>query len=149
MQLVGVPGPTEHFHETADSFAIMAGLAAVTERVMLYGSIATLTTPPALAAKQAVTISDISDISGGRFGLDIVSGLEKGMYSQMGIWPGDEHFTARYEHATEFATIVRELWETGHSDFKGRTSRWTTATSAHCRSSPSRSSVPGSPTAAC
>lgn len=96
-----------------------------------------------------MTISDISDISGGRFGLDIVSGLEKGMYSQMGIWPGDEHFTTRYEHATEFATIVRELWETGHSDFKGRTSRWTTATSAHCRSSPSRSSVPGSPTAAC
>lgn len=116
VQLVGVPGPTRHFHETADSFAVMAALAAVTERVMLYGSVATLTTPPPLAAKQAVTISDISD---GRFGLNIVSGLEKGMYSQMGIWPGDEHFSTRYEHATEFATIVRELWETGHSDFTG------------------------------
>ncbi|RTL67638.1 MAG: LLM class flavin-dependent oxidoreductase [Pseudonocardiaceae bacterium] len=116
VQLVGFAGPTKHFHETADSFAIMAGLAAVTERVTLYGSMATLTTPPPLAAKQAQTISDIS---GGRFGLNIVSGLEKGMYSQMGIWPGDQHFQTRYEHATEYAAIVRELWETGRSDFKG------------------------------
>ena len=116
VQLVGVPGPTKHFHETADSFAIMSALATVTERVTLYGSVATLTTPPPLAAKQAQTISDIS---GGRFGLNIVSGLEKGMYSQMGIWPGDHHFETRYDHATEFATIVRELWETGRSDFRG------------------------------
>jgi len=116
VQLVGFAGPTKHFHDTADSFAVMAALAAITERLTLYGSIATLTTPPPLAAKQAQTISDIS---GGRFGLNIVSGLEKGMYSQMGIWPGDHHFSTRYDHATEYATIVRELWETGRSDFKG------------------------------
>lgn len=116
VQLNGFDGPTKHFHDTADSFAVMAALAALTERITLYGSIATLTTPPPLAAKQAQTISDISN---GRFGLNIVSGLEKGMYAQMGIWPGDHHFSTRYDHATEYATIVRELWETGKSNFKG------------------------------
>jgi pyrimidine oxygenase len=69
-----------------------------------------------LAAKAAVTINDMSD---GRFGLNIVSGLEKQSYSQMGMWPGDKHFTTRYDLATEYTQIIRELWTTGHSDFKG------------------------------
>lgn len=116
VQLKGFDGPTKHFHDTADSMTTMAALAAITRRVTLYGSVATLVTPPALAAKQAVTISDISN---GRFGLNIVSGIEKHPYSQMGLWPGDHHFQTRYDHADEYTTIVRELWETGRSDFKG------------------------------
>ena len=116
VQLRGMDGPTRHFHETADSMAVMAGLALVTERITLYGSVGTLSTPPVLAAKAAVTINDMSN---GRFGLNIVSGLEKQSYSQMGMWPGDEHFKTRYDLATEYTKIIRELWETGGSNFKG------------------------------
>ena len=37
----------------------------------------------------------------------------------MGLWPGDEHFRNRYQMLDEYAGILRELWETGRSDFKG------------------------------
>src|SRR5690606_40831193 len=33
--------------------------------------------------------------------------------------PGDEHFRNRYQMLGEYAHILRELWETGVSDFKG------------------------------
>jgi pyrimidine oxygenase len=38
----------------------------------------------------------------------------------MGIWPGDDFYEYRYEYAEEYVTIMRQLWETGVSDFKGR-----------------------------
>jgi hypothetical protein len=41
-------------------------------------------------------------------------------YTQMGLWPGDEHFRSRYKVLDEYAHILRELWETGVSDFKGQ-----------------------------
>ena len=37
----------------------------------------------------------------------------------MGLWPGDDHFAHRYTMLGEYAQILRELWETGVSDFKG------------------------------
>ena len=30
----------------------------------------------------------IDDISGGRFGINLVTGWQKAEYSQMGLWPG-------------------------------------------------------------
>jgi pyrimidine oxygenase len=35
------------------------------------------------------------------------------------LWPGDEHFRNRYQMLGEYAHILRELWETGVSNFKG------------------------------
>lgn len=61
----------------------------------------------------------IDDISGGRFGVNIVSGWHKIEYSQMGLWPGDQHFGNRYDYSTEYVRILQDLWETGVSDFKG------------------------------
>ncbi len=37
----------------------------------------------------------------------------------MGIWPGAEHYRRRYEYCAEYVSVMRELWETGRSDFKG------------------------------
>ena len=37
----------------------------------------------------------------------------------MGIWPGAEHYRRRYDYRAEYVTIMRELWATGRSDFKG------------------------------
>jgi len=75
-----------------------------------------LTMPPPLTARMAVTIDSIAK---GRFGINIVSGWQRREYAQMGIWPGSEHYRRRYEYCTEYVTIMRELWETGRSDFKG------------------------------
>jgi pyrimidine oxygenase len=64
--------------------------------------------------------STIDSISGGRFGVNIVSGWAKAEYDQMGLWPGDSYFGTRYDYSSEYVTILRELWETGTSNFKGR-----------------------------
>ena len=72
--------------------------------------------PPPLAARMAVTIDSISH---GRFGVNIISGWQRREYTQMGIWPRAEHYRRRYDYCAEYVTIMRELWETGHSDLKG------------------------------
>src|SRR5271170_5506237 len=64
----------------------------------------------------AVTIDSISQ---GRFGVNIISGWQRREYTQMGIWPGHEHYRRRYEYCAEYVTIMNELWQTGRSDFKG------------------------------
>ncbi len=37
----------------------------------------------------------------------------------MGIWPGEAHFQRRYEYCAEYVRVMRELWATGRSDFRG------------------------------
>jgi pyrimidine oxygenase len=61
----------------------------------------------------------IDSISDGRFGLNLITGWQRPEYSQMGMWPGDEHFRNRYDMLSEYAHILRELWATGVSDYKG------------------------------
>jgi pyrimidine oxygenase len=116
IKLRGFGGPTEYWDHNLESFTLMAGLAAVTSRIELLASVAVLTLPPAYTARMASTIDSISH---GRFGLNIVSGWQRAEYAQMGIWPGAEHYARRYEYCTEYVKIMRELWETGRSDFKG------------------------------
>jgi pyrimidine oxygenase len=117
IKLHGYGGPTEYWDYNLESFTLMAGLAAVTKRIKLLASVAVLTLPPALVARMAVTIDSIAP---GRFGVNIVSGWQKAEYDQMGLWPGDEYFGHRYDYSSEFVTVMKELWEKGESDFKGR-----------------------------
>ena len=116
IKLRGFGGQSEFWDHNLESFTLMAGLAAVTKRIQLYASVAVLTIPPAIVARMASTIDSIS---GGRFGINIVSGWAKMEYEQMGLWPGEAHFAKRYDYSTEYVTILRELWEKGSSDFKG------------------------------
>ena len=116
IKLHGFGGTTEFWDHGLESFTLMAGLAAVTTRIKLFASTAVLTIPPAIVARMATTISDIS---GGRFGVNIVSGWHKIEYSQMGLWPGDAHFGKRYDYSTEYVRVLHDLWTTGHSDFQG------------------------------
>jgi pyrimidine oxygenase len=116
IKLRGFGGKSEFWDHNLESFTLMAGLAAVTERIRLYASVAVLTIPPAIVARMAATIDSISH---GRFGVNIVSGWAKAEYEQMGLWPGEAHFAKRYDYSTEYVKILRELWETGRSDFHG------------------------------
>src|SRR5690349_12913266 len=116
IKLRGFGGKTEFWEYNLESFTLMAGLAAVTERIKIYATCATLVIPPAYCARMCNTIDSISH---GRFGLNLITGWQRPEYSQMGLWPGDEHFRNRYRMLGEYAHILRELWETGVSDFKG------------------------------
>jgi pyrimidine oxygenase len=117
IKLRGFGGKTEFWEYNLESFTLMAGLAAITERIRIFATCATLVVPPAYAARMASTIDSISH---GRFGLNLITGWQRPEYSQMGLWPGEEHFRNRYQMLDEYAHILRELWATGESDFKGR-----------------------------
>lgn len=113
----GFGGKTEFWDHALESFTLMAGLAAVTERIDLYASVALPTVHPAVVARMVATIDDIS---GGRFGLNIVTGWNKQEYAQMGLWPGDEYYGYRYDYATEYVEILKLLWQQGRAHFQGR-----------------------------
>jgi hypothetical protein len=57
IKLHGFGGPSQYWDHNLESFTLMAGLAAVTNRIQLFASVAVLTIPPALAARMAVTRS--------------------------------------------------------------------------------------------
>ena len=116
IKLRGFGGPSQFWDYNLESFTLMAGLAGVTSRIELYASVAVLTLPPAIVARMATTIDSISH---GRFGLNVVSGWQSAEYTQMGAWPGNDYYRYRYDYTAEYVGIVRELWETGRSDFKG------------------------------
>src|SRR5260221_14782657 len=117
IKLHGFGGRSEFWDHNLESFTLMAGLAAITTRIKLYASVAVLTLPPPIVARMAATIDSIAP---GRFGINIVSGWQKAEYDQMGLWPGDEYFGYRYDYSSEFVAVMRELWEKGVSNFKGR-----------------------------
>ena len=117
IKLRGFGGKTEFWEYNLESFTLMAGLAAITSRIKIFATCATLVVPPAYAARMASTIDSISH---GRFGLNLITGWQPPEYTQMGLWPGEEHFRNRYAMLDEYAQILRELWATGESDFKGR-----------------------------
>src|SRR5271154_4008709 len=116
IKLHGFGGPSQFWDYNLESFTLMAGLAAVTSRIQLFATCAVLTMPPPIAARMAVTIDSISH---GRFGVNIISGWQRREYTQMGVWPGAEHYKRRYQYCAEYVTIMKELWATGRSDFKG------------------------------
>lgn len=116
IKLRGFGGETEFWDHNLESFTLMAGLAAVTSKIKIYATAATLTLPPAIVARMAVTIDSISQ---GRFGINLVTGWQKPEYEQMGLWPGDDYFSRRYDYLSEYVQILRDLWGTGQSDFKG------------------------------
>ena len=117
IKLRGFGGKTQFWEHNLESFTLMAGLAAVTERIKIYATVATLTIPPAIVARMASTIDSISH---GRFGINLVTGWQKAEYDQMGLWPGEDHYVKRYDMLSEYAQVLRDLFETGVSNFKGQ-----------------------------
>jgi len=134
IKLRGFGGKTEYWDHNLESFTLMSGLAAVTSKIKLYATTAILTLPPAIVARMAATIDSIAP---GRFGINVVTGWQMAEYDQMGLWPGNAYFGYRYDYAAEYVTVMRELWEKGQSDFKGKY-----FTMNDCRVSPKPSSIP-------
>lgn len=113
----GFGGPSHFWDASLDSLALAAGLAGETSRIKIVGTVPILAMHPAVAARQAVTINEIS---GGRFILNLVTGWSKTEYAQYGMWPGDSHYRDRYDLATEYIKIMRDFWSTGKSNFEGK-----------------------------
>ncbi len=117
IKLHGFGGPSQFWDYNLESLTLMSGLAATISRIQLFATCAVLTMPPAITARMAVTIDAIS---GGRFGVNMITGWQRREYSQMGLWPGAEHYKHRYDYCAEYVEVMQELWRDGRSDFKGR-----------------------------
>jgi len=117
IKLRGFGGKTQFWEHNLESFTLMAGLAAVTKKIKIFATAATLTMPAPIVARMAATIDSIAP---GRFGINLITGWQKAEYDQMGLWPGESHYSDRYNYLAEYATVLKELMETGQSDFKGR-----------------------------
>ena len=124
IKLRGFGGKTEFWDHNLESFTLMAGLAAVTTKIKLFATAASLVMPPAIVARMASTIDSIS---GGRFGLNLVTGWQRPEYSQMGMWPGDQFFGTRYQYLPNTSRCCAICGAPGSPTSRARTSRWTTA----------------------
>lgn len=123
----GFGGSTHFWDTTLESVALMTGLAAVTSRIGVIATIQPVLFAPAVAAKMAATIDDLSQ---GRFGINLVTGSFLDEYEQMGILPPgyDEN---RYRYAEEWLHVVKRLWTEDSVTFDGE---WFHLND--CRSSP-------------
>jgi pyrimidine oxygenase len=111
----GFGGATHFWDATLESVALMTGLAAVTSRIGLIATIQPVLFSPAVAAKMAATIDDLSK---GRLGINIVTGSLLDEYEQMGILPPD-YGPNRYRYAAEWLTVVKRLWTEESVTFDG------------------------------
>lgn len=116
--LRGHGGSTGFWDDALESMTQMAALARDTKHMKLIGSVNILAIHPAIAARMAVTIDQISD---GRFSLNIVpGGWHPRELETMKVWPGPEYNQYRWEYAGEYCQVVRELWEKGVCNFQGK-----------------------------
>ena len=95
------------FRENAlDPFITSAGLAPITKNVLLIATVHILYGwhPLHLAKYGAV----IDHMSGGRWGLNVVTGYKESEFRMFGLEPIEHDL--RYEMAAEFTTIMRRLW---------------------------------------
>jgi pyrimidine oxygenase len=113
----GYGGKSRHWDYSLESFTLMSALAAATSRIRLYASVGVRAFHPAVVAKMAATIDDVS---GGRFGVNIVSGWNEFEYAQMGMWPEDGYHRWRYAYAEEFIEVMQKLWATGRASHHGK-----------------------------
>ena len=111
----GFGGATHFWDQTLESITLMTGLAAVTSRIGIIATMQPVLFPPVLAAKMAATIDDLS---GGRFGINIVTGSFLDEYEQMGILPPD-YDKKRYQYASEWIHVIKRLWTEDSVTFDG------------------------------
>jgi pyrimidine oxygenase len=112
----GYGGPSRHWDFTLESLTTMSGLAEATSRIGVWGTVHTMIFHPAVAAKMAAVIDQIS---GGRFGLNIVAGSNPSDQGQMGLWQDLDH-EGRYALAAEWIAVIKRLWSEERVDHQGR-----------------------------
>ncbi len=111
----GMGGDTNFNHRSFEPFTWAAGLASVTQHIGLFATCHVPTAHPVRVAKEFATVDQIS---GGRFGLNIVAGWNAAEMAMFGLDMA-EHDT-RYEMADEWIRFIQQLWRAAEPfDFNG------------------------------
>lgn len=98
--------PQGQHAEVLDAWTAAAALAALTQRIEIIAAIKPRLVHPAVLAKMALGIEDISN---GRFAINLVSAWYKPELELSGI--GFPPHDARYAYSTEWIQVVRALME--------------------------------------
>jgi FMNH2-dependent dimethyl sulfone monooxygenase len=98
-----------------DAWSTAAALAAVTSKLELMVAVRPTFHNPALLAKQA---SNIDNISNGRLCLNVVSSWWKDEAEKYGV--GFEQHDDRYARTAEWLTVLDNVWKKDHYSFNGR-----------------------------
>ncbi len=128
----GYGGVTQHWRFSLDSQILMAALAAITTRVRIIPTVHTLLQNPAVTAKMIATLDQVS---GGRAGLNVVTGSYKNEFAQMNAWRDDVGHDERYDLADEWMGIIQRLWREEAVSHQGR---YFTMDDCHSDPKPSR-----------
>jgi pyrimidine oxygenase len=116
MKWRGYGGVTNHWGVSLESITMMAALAEATHRTKVWCTAHTLLHHPVVIAKM---MSTLDQISGGRAGLNIVSGAYRGEFEQMGMWRAELDHDRRYDLAREWIEIILKLWSEPRVDYNG------------------------------
>jgi FMNH2-dependent dimethyl sulfone monooxygenase len=112
----GYKGETDTEGSSYETLTWASGLLATTKDICVFGTLHVAFINPLFAAKQIVTADHIGE---GRFGLNIVSGYNRGEFDMFGIELLDHE--VRYDYTEEWVTIAKKLWsEEKPFDFDGR-----------------------------
>lgn len=111
----GYGGPSQHWDFTLESLTTMAGLAEATSRIGVWGTVHTMIFHPAVVAKM---VAVLDQISGGRFGINLVAGSNPVDQGQMGLWRDLDH-DGRYALAEEWITVAKRLWTEDRVNHQG------------------------------
>jgi FMNH2-dependent dimethyl sulfone monooxygenase len=102
----GYGGQMRFRENAADPLLVTAGLAPLTRNIILISTVHILYGwHPLHLAKFAASIDHMS---GGRWGLNVVTGYKKSEYEMFGMTPIEHDL--RYEMADEFSRLMRRLW---------------------------------------
>jgi pyrimidine oxygenase len=116
MKWRGFGGATDHWGTTVESIVLMSALSQLTKRVKIWATVHTILQNPVVVAKMIATLDHVS---GGRAGLNIVSGAYEAEFDQMGAWRPDLNHDTRYDLAEEWVTVLTRLWAERRVDFAG------------------------------
>ncbi|MCV7424029.1 LLM class flavin-dependent oxidoreductase [Mycobacterium yunnanensis] len=107
--------PAGDHYDQLEAWTTSAALAALTENIEIITAIKPALYHPVVLAKQAL---QIEEISGGRFGVNVVNAWFKPEIARAGL-PFLEH-DARYAYGREWLTIVQSLIAGRRTTFHGR-----------------------------
>lgn len=113
----GFGGATQHWDVSLESVTMMAGIAEATRRARIIATMHAGLHNPAVVAKMITTLDQIS---GGRAGLNIVSGSFKEEFEQMGAWDASLDHDQRYAMTAEWTDIIKSLWSDQRVDYEGQ-----------------------------
>jgi len=110
----GTGGPSDYWGVCLDNFTLAAALSQVTSRITVLSTVHASLVHPLVVAKLGASVDQIS---GGRWGLNVVAGWHLDENEMFGIERYD-HDT-RYALATEWVQVIKELWDAGEIEHHG------------------------------